>query len=147
MRQMECRKAQCIRTCRAWFSKSIIVLKGKGRGCALRVESSGIGRFTGRLGDDSADIETTSAIQLSLHRCKFTELNHDDMESKPTSVVEHYQSPAHKLNGRAYHDDWLHNLLEFGFDGQLPAMITESIRINETYDVRRVKCLSKKVML
>jgi hypothetical protein len=26
-------------------------------------------------------------------------------------VAEQYQSPAHQLNGRVYHDNWLHNLL------------------------------------
>ena len=26
-------------------------------------------------------------------------------------VADQYQSPAHKLNGRVYHDNWLHNLL------------------------------------
>ena len=27
------------------------------------------------------------------------------------AVAEHYQSPAHKLNGFVYHKNWLHNLL------------------------------------
>ena len=27
------------------------------------------------------------------------------------AVAKHYQSPAHKLNGFVYHDNWLHNLL------------------------------------
>jgi hypothetical protein len=27
------------------------------------------------------------------------------------NVADEYQSPAHKLNGRVYHDSWLHNLL------------------------------------
>ncbi|HEY86364.1 MAG TPA: hypothetical protein G4N96_14765 [Chloroflexi bacterium] len=26
-------------------------------------------------------------------------------------AADEYQSPAHKLNGRVYHDNWLHNLL------------------------------------
>jgi len=27
------------------------------------------------------------------------------------AVAKRYQSPAHKLNGFVYHDNWLHNLL------------------------------------
>ncbi|HFE37889.1 MAG TPA: hypothetical protein ENK06_05655 [Gammaproteobacteria bacterium] len=28
-----------------------------------------------------------------------------------SKVADEFQSPAHKLNGRVYHDNWLHNLL------------------------------------
>ena len=31
--------------------------------------------------------------------------------SPRAKVTAQYQSPAHKLNGRVYHDNWLHNLL------------------------------------
>jgi hypothetical protein len=31
--------------------------------------------------------------------------------SPRAKAAEHYQSPAHKLNGRVYHPNWLHNLL------------------------------------
>jgi len=31
--------------------------------------------------------------------------------SPRAKVAAQYQSPAHKLNGRVYHDNWLHNLL------------------------------------
>ena len=27
------------------------------------------------------------------------------------AIAEQYRSPAHKLNGFVYHDNWLHNLL------------------------------------